>query len=175
MLLNRQDIIQYLPHRDPFLFLDSVETIDLRGKIPAESLAQAKWKNLIGVCTTANFYVRENLNFFEGHFPGHPILPGVIQVEMMAQASCLGSAYGLIKDLSGIKPQIFLCSVSNARFRQPIIPGMHLRIESKCVRAREMTIDNECSITSEGKVMSECRLLSAIKLGPSVKGEDNGS
>ena len=69
MILSSEDILRYLPHRDPFLFIDEVVSIEEGNKIHAA------------------MHVKENSVFLEGHFPGNPIVPGVILIEAMGQAS----------------------------------------------------------------------------------------
>ena len=153
----------FLPHRDPFLFIDSVDVGDAPGRCQVKSLAEVNFKNLLGSKIVAFFHVHKDLYLFHGHFPGNPILPGVIQVEMMAQAACF-PIYHLWKALKDTKLNVALAHISRAKFRKPVVPGMDLRIETKCCRVRGPMLSNECLVISEGEVMSECQILASVKL-----------
>ncbi len=110
MILKRNDIELLIPHRDPFLFIDECEI-----KIPGEHGFAYK-----------KFNVDEY--FFKGHFPGNPIVPGVIIVEAMAQTAGIVVSYKLreFKEKS-----VLFMSVSKAKFRKPILPGDNVQFEVK--------------------------------------------
>ncbi len=107
--INVEQIAALLPHRYPFLLVDRVTAVEPNQRISA-------LKN-----------VTFNEPFFQGHFPGHPVMPGVLIIEAMAQAS------GLLITLSGHEskgPVVFyLVKVDKARFNQPVVPGDQLRLE----------------------------------------------
>ena len=112
MLLKENDIKSLIPHRDPFLFVDSCEI-----KIPGEhGISQRKF--------------REDEYFFKGHFPNNPIVPGVIIVEAMAQTAGIVVSYKL-KEYSD-KSVLFM-SVNKAKFRKPILPEDEIVFEVKFV------------------------------------------
>tara|TARA_Y100001968_G_scaffold187301_1_gene171660 strand:+ start:1684 stop:2148 length:465 start_codon:yes stop_codon:yes gene_type:complete len=102
------DIIKILPHRYPFIFIDRIEIVK-----PGESLLALK-----------NLTINEP--FFQGHFPGQPVMPGVISLEIMAQA---GSFLMLNQVEDPLSKNMFFTSVEKARFKKPIVPGDQLRIE----------------------------------------------
>ena len=102
------DIIEILPHRYPFIFIDRIEIVK-----PGESLLALK-----------NLTINEP--FFQGHFPGQPVMPGVISLEIMAQA---GSFLMLNQVEDPLSKNMFFTSVEKARFKKPIVPGDQLRIE----------------------------------------------
>lgn len=142
--LTKEDVLKFLPHRSPFLFVDTVDSI-VDGKV------------------VANFYVDEKMDLFKGHFPGRPVLPGVIQIEMMAQAACMGlKILFQEKDPSSIgKLEVALLKVENAKFRRPILPGMHLKIFAVCTKSRGKTHCYDCHIKNDNEIMSEASLMAS--------------
>lgn len=107
-------IIKILPHRYPFLLVDRVVECDYE-------------KRIVGIKN-----VTMNEPYFQGHFPGHPVMPGVLQLEAMAQVggillNCKGNRSGKIA---------YFTSVDSARFRRMIIPGDTLRIEIEFLKAK---------------------------------------
>ena len=168
MRLNREEILEFLPHRPPFLFTDSVEII-----LPKDFGARkCKDKiNLRAVKDTqiiSSLHVQKDGDIFQGHFPGNPILPGVIQIEIMAQAS-LFTAYGIVKNLSK-KINVLLAGISNAKFRKPILPGTDLRAEVKCWGVKGPFIFSKGLIMVEEKNVAECEIIGLVEIvkgGPS--------
>ena len=113
--MNIQDILEYLPHRFPFLLVDRVLEC-----VPGESLKAVK-----------NISVNEP--FFPGHFPGQPVMPGVLQVEAMAQAGGLLA----MKVLQDRRAQVvYFMSIDKVKFRRPVIPGDQLRMEVEIVKMK---------------------------------------
>jgi 3-hydroxyacyl-[acyl-carrier-protein] dehydratase len=78
MLFNKQEVLDFLPHRKPFLFVDTVESVTVDPKVLESEKVESK--DLVGSKVVAHFHVGEDLEILKGHFPGNPILPGVIQV-----------------------------------------------------------------------------------------------
>lgn len=109
------EIASYLPHRFPFLLLDRIVEFEPRHRIVA-------LKN-----------VTANEPFFQGHFPGFPIMPGVLVLEAMAQA---GALMILFEDANPESRLIFFTGVDGARFRHPVVPGDQLRLEVEVLRFR---------------------------------------
>ena len=114
MKLNIEEIKNLIPHRDPFLFIDTCDII-----IPGEYAKSEK-------VFSANEY------FFKGHFPGNPIVPGVIIVEAMAQTAGIVVSYKLkeFKDKS-----VLFMSVNKAKFRKPIFPDEIVSFEVKFINS----------------------------------------
>jgi beta-hydroxyacyl-ACP dehydratase FabZ len=102
------EIIQILPHRYPFLLIDKIEVLT-----PGESVTAIK-----------NITVNEP--YFQGHFPGQPIMPAVFSLECIAQAG----AFLLLNTLEDpLKKNAFISAIDGARFRKPVVPGDQMRIE----------------------------------------------
>ena len=124
------DILKVLPHRYPFILIDKV-----------------KIKKL-GSYLIANKNITINEPFFQGHFPGQPVLPGVLTIEMMAQA---GSFLILSQVENPLSKNMFFSSVDKAKFKSPITPGdqleIHITLEKKklglCKFKGECFVDNK--------------------------------
>jgi 3-hydroxyacyl-[acyl-carrier-protein] dehydratase len=113
--VDAEQIAAILPHRYPFLLVDRVVEL-----VPEQSIVAIK-------------NVTINEPFFEGHFPGHPVMPGVLIVEALAQAS--GLLIGLSGTMTDKDDRIFyLAKVDNARFLRPVVPGDQLRLEVQLKR-----------------------------------------
>ena len=115
--LNYQEIIDLIPHRYPFLLIDRVEEI------------------IVDKSATGIKNVTVNENFFNGHFPDFPVMPGVLIVEAMAQtAACLMSYSN--KDLQKRKA-VFLTGIENTKFKKMTIPGDMLKLKVKVISNRK--------------------------------------
>ena len=161
MLLNKEQVIKVLPHRDPFLFIDTVEYVKLPEGKEGKKLVYTK--ELPGTEVKAHFKVPEDLVILKGHFPGNPILPGVVQCEMMAQASafvCLAFDF----DLNAGGVETLLLGVDNSRFRKPIVPNMELEIYTKVTKVRGTFAQYESYIMSGGEKISECTFMATLKM-----------
>ncbi len=140
--VDAERIAAILPHRYPFLLVDRVVEF-----APGKSIVALKNVTL-------------NEPFFEGHFPGHPVMPGVLIVEALAQAS------GLLIGLSGTyseanRPIFYLAKVDNARFLKPVVPGDQLRLEVQMKRLiRGMGIFTARAVV-DGKDAATCDLMCA--------------
>lgn len=109
MLLDVNEIMKILPHRYPFLMVDRIIELE-------------HGKRCVGIKN-----VTINEPFFQGHFPGHPVMPGVLIIEAMAQVA--GIMASLASDESTRKKVTYFISIDSARFRKPVLPGDQLRIE----------------------------------------------
>lgn len=143
--VNVEQIQQLLPHRYPFLLVDRV--IEL---VPDQSAVAIK-------------NVTINEPFFNGHFPGHPVMPGVLIVEAMAQAA------GLLTQLSNrmkgnnASSLFYLVKVDNARFSAPVVPGDQLRLEVSVKRVmRGMGLFAARTLV-DGKEVASCELMCAAR------------
>jgi len=109
MCLDVNEIMKILPHRPPFLMVDRI--LELEDGV-----------RCVGIKNTTI-----NEHFFQGHFPGHPVMPGVLIVEAMAQVACL-MAYKA-SDTDYRNKVCYFMSIDNAKFRKPVFPGDQLRFE----------------------------------------------
>ena len=109
------DIIKILPHRYPFILIDRIEIIEQGGSLIA-------LKNLT-----------INEPFFQGHFPGQPVMPGVLSLEIMAQA---GSFLMLSQVVDPLSTNMFFSTVEKAKFRKPVVPGDQLVVHMTLIKKK---------------------------------------
>lgn len=114
-MMNANEIQEILPHRYPFLLVDRIVEMELG-------------KRIVGVKN-----VSINESFFQGHFPGHPIMPGVLIIEAMAQAGGV-LAFKSSKDTG--KKLVYFIGIDKARFRRPVFPGDQIRLELDVIQER---------------------------------------
>jgi len=114
-ILNKKQISNLLPHREPMLLIDELHNI--------EKLFSA----------TAIVYVKKNSFFVQGHFPDNPVMPGVLIVEAFGQAAAALTAHGLDKETYDNK-LVFLMGIEKARFRSPVIPDCKLELKIQAIR-----------------------------------------
>ncbi len=159
MEYGKADVLKFLPHRDPFLFIDTIEYVELP-KIDLNDFEN--FKQLIGAKIKAHFYVRPDLDILKGHFPGKPLVPGVTQIEMMAQASC----FAVLKYLTFFKnqkqSQLHLVTVEKAKFRKPLYPNSKLEIFSTMTSARGNFSYYDCYIKSSDQLISEASIMASF-------------
>ena len=136
-------ILKILPHKYPFLFVDKVVEVD-----PGKSLVAIK-------------NVTINEPFFQGHFPDVPIMPGVLQIEAIAQAAGL-MALSLLEEENKGKVEDYdtiLMSVSNAKFRRIVKPGDQLRIKVSIASLKRFLAKIDGVITVDGQVATEASMM----------------
>ena len=134
-------ITSVLPHRYPFLLVDRVLEIEPGKRIKA-------YKN-----------VTVNEDFFNGHFPGHPVMPGVMIIEGMAQAAGILTLH----DREGRENKLmYFTGIDKARFRRPVVPGDQLVYEIEILRLRNTYCRLRGVATVDGRVAAEATLASAL-------------
>ena len=129
-----------LPHRYPFLLVDKVlESTDGTHQIAVKNVTM-------------------NEPFFQGHFPNYPVMPGVLQIEAIAQAAGI-MVLQANESLSTGGYNTFLMSVDSAKFRKPVLPGDQLLIETTLISERRSAAKIKGVITVDGKVVTEATLM----------------
>jgi 3-hydroxyacyl-[acyl-carrier-protein] dehydratase len=134
--LNKEQIISLLPHREPMLLLD--ELIDIKKLFSA----------------TAIVNVRKDSFFVQGHFPGNPVMPGVLIVEAFGQAAAALTAAGIDKKEYENK-LVFLMGIEKARFRNPVIPDCRLELNIEAIRSHGRVWKYKGEAFVEGKKMAD--------------------
>ena len=114
--LTKDQIGELIPHREPFLFLDELINI-------------IKLKTATGIKT-----FKDNEEFFKGHFPEHPIVPGVILIEMMAQTAASLIAYSIQEETTD--KIVYLMNVEKTKFRKPVFPNQKVHADVKALRSK---------------------------------------
>jgi 3-hydroxyacyl-[acyl-carrier-protein] dehydratase len=147
MELRIAEILKILPHRYPFLLVDRV--IEVEGDRRLVAL-----KN-----------VSINEPFFEGHFPGAPVMPGVLTIEAMAQAGAImGLLHSKPEDLKNAV--VYFMGIDEARFRRPIVPGDQLRIVVNVLRRKAIVWKMRGEVWVGEELAAEATLLSSIGTHP---------
>jgi UDP-3-O-[3-hydroxymyristoyl] N-acetylglucosamine deacetylase/3-hydroxyacyl-[acyl-carrier-protein] dehydratase len=141
--LDREAIMKILPHRDPFLFVDKIISLET------------------GKHATGIKNVNINDYFFKGHFPGRPVMPGVLIIESMAQ---VGGVMMLSPEENRGKIAYFM-SIDNAKFRKPVVPGDQLILEVQAGKIKSRTGLVHGRALVDGKVVAEADLMFALVEG----------
>ena len=138
------EIMQYLPHRFPFLMVDRVELIEP------------------GVRIVALKNVSINEPFFPGHFPNHPVMPGVLILEAMAQAAAILSFKSADRKPEADSVYYFV-GIDGARFKKPVVPGDQLRLEVHFERSIKSIWKYTAKATVDAAVVAVAELMCTVK------------
>ena len=139
--MDIRKILDSLPHRYPFLLVDRV-------------LEMEREKRIVAIKN-----VTINEPFFQGHFPGAPVMPGVLIVEAMAQAG----AVLLLHDLPGRNDKlVYFTGIDGARFRRAVVPGDQLRLTMEVLNLRARTCKMRGKAEVDGQLVAEAEILSAM-------------
>ena len=142
MTMTIQEIEAVLPHRYPFLLIDRVDSVD-ETRIVARKM------------------VTRNEPFFDGHFPGHPVMPGVLIIEALAQAGVLlGARAGRFDPAKHV---VYFMGLNEVKFRKPVVPGDLLQLEVKPLRigAAVWKLRGEAKV--DGAVVAEAEMLAGVQ------------
>jgi beta-hydroxyacyl-ACP dehydratase FabZ len=140
-MLTIHEIMKILPHRYPMLLVDRVLEIE-------------SGKRIVGIKN-----VTANEQFFQGHFPGAPVMPGVLIIEAMAQCC----AILFLRDLPDRDRKLFLFGgVDKARFRKPVVPGDQLRLECELLQKRSNSVKMHGTASVDGSMVADAEMLSIM-------------
>ena len=140
------EVLKRLPHRYPLLLVDRVKEL-----VPDERIHAVK-------------AVSFNEDFFQGHFPGAPIMPGVLQIEALAQAAGVLAVESL--GLAGSGKLVYFMAIENAKFRAPVTPGVLLDLKTEFVQKRSRVCKFAGEASVEGKVTCEVSFTAMIADAP---------
>ena len=141
--LNKSEITKLLPHREPMLLIDKLINI-----VPLKS-------------ATAIMYVKKNGFYVQGHFPGQPVMPGVLIVEAFGQAAAALTAHGIDpKEYSN--KLVYLMGVDKARFRNPVFPDCELHLDIEAIRSHGRVWKYKGEAFVEGKKMADAQWSATI-------------
>ena len=141
--LNKEQIKDILPHREPMLLID--ELINIKKLSSATAIVNVKKDSL----------------FVQGHFPGEPVMPGVLIVEAFGQAAAALTANGLEKSTYENK-LVFLMSIEKARFRNPVVPDCKLKLNIEATRSHGRVWKYKGEAFVEGKKMADAQWAATI-------------
>ncbi len=137
-MLDINEIMKILPHRYPFLLVDRVTEME-------------PGKRIVGLKN-----VSMNEQFFPGHFPDHPVMPGVLIIESMAQVACILAI--LSSDESTRSKVTYFVGIDNARFRRPVVPGDQLRLEVVATGKKRGIWNFTAQAFVDGKLVTDAEL-----------------
>lgn len=143
--MNIHEILQYLPHRYPFLLVDRVLDLDV------ESKKIVALKN-----------VTMNEPFFPGHYPHHPVMPGVLIIEAMAQVAAL-LAFKSNDSQPTSNDVYYFAGIDGARFKRPVMPGDQLIISAELIRSARGIYKFSAKAEVDGQLAAEAELMCALR------------
>jgi beta-hydroxyacyl-ACP dehydratase FabZ len=140
-MMDVRKILEMLPHRYPFLLVDRILEVEGTRKI-------------VGLKN-----VTINEPFFQGHFPGHPVMPGVLIVEAMAQT---GGMLLLEQITDRDRKVVYFMALDNVKFRKPVVPGDQLRMEVEMLQFRGKVARMKGTALVDGQVVTEAEMMACV-------------
>jgi len=145
VMIDVREIMQIMPHRYPFLLVDRIESLK-------------EGEEIVGIKN-----VTINEPFFAGHFPGNPIMPGVLIIEAMAQVGGILAFHSSPKEWAG--SLVYFMGIDKVRFRKPVVPGDQLRLKLTTIRQKQRVFKMRGEAYVEDTLVAEAELLAAIERG----------
>ena len=145
VMIDVREIMQIMPHRYPFLLVDRIESLK-------------EGEEIVGIKN-----VTINEPFFAGHFPGNPIMPGVLIIEAMAQVGGVLAFYSSPKEWAG--SLVYFMGIDKVRFRKPVVPGDQLRLKLSTIRQKQRVFKMRGEAYVEDTLVAEAELMAAIERG----------
>ncbi len=143
-ILDIHEVLEHLPHRYPFLLVDRVLELE-------------KGKRIVALKN-----VTINEPFFQGHFPHHPVMPGVLQIEALAQAAGILS-FQTMGRRSDDRSVYYFVGIDHARFKRPVMPGDQLRLEVEIVRMSRSIWKYAGRALVDGALAAEAELMCTLR------------
>jgi 3-hydroxyacyl-[acyl-carrier-protein] dehydratase len=145
VMIDVREIMQIMPHRYPFLLVDRIESLK-------------EGEEIVGIKN-----VTINEPFFAGHFPGNPIMPGVLIIEAMAQVGGVLAFHSSPKEWAG--SLVYFMGIDKVRFRKPVVPGDQLRLKLTTIRQKQRVFKMRGEAYVEDTLVAEAELMAAIERG----------
>lgn len=142
-MIDVKEIMQILPHRYPFLLVDRIESLK-------------EGEEIVGIKN-----VSINEPFFVGHFPGNPIMPGVLIIEAMAQVGGVLAFHSSPKEWAG--SLVYFMGLDKVRFRKPVVPGDQLRLKLTTIRQKQKVFKMRGEAYVDDTLVAEAELMAAIE------------
>ena len=142
-MIDVKEIMQILPHRYPFLLVDRIDSLK-------------EGEEIVGIKN-----VSINEPFFVGHFPGNPIMPGVLIIEAMAQVGGVLAFHSSPKEWAG--SLVYFMGIDKVRFRKPVVPGDQLRLKLTTIRQKQKVFKMRGEAYVDDTLVAEAELMAAIE------------
>ena len=145
VMIDVREIMKIIPHRYPFLLVDRIESLK-------------EGEEIVGIKN-----VTINEPFFAGHFPGNPIMPGVLIIEAMAQVGGVLAFHSSPKEWAG--SLVYFMGIDKVRFRKPVVPGDQLRLKLTTIRQKQKVFKMRGEAYVGGTLVAEAELMAVIERG----------